>query len=270
MNEDKLAPFMTRSIKELLGDYPQLGDILNEYEIGCVTCTVGTCMMQDIIKFHYLTPDQMQGLMSKMGSILAPETGTEPAEAQPAIEKHKGPKEIEYSLPMMDLVKEHALIKRLLALVPRLVDSVDLESEDDRQLVRDAVDFIRSYADRFHHAKEEDVLFKHFDAGEGVIQVMLQDHTHGREHVRAALDAVEKRDKQALKEHLMAYRDLLTEHIKKEDEILYPWMDRQFTPEQMNQLKQEFAQTDSTFGSAFGDDYHRLVERLEDAIDSRS
>ncbi len=58
-------------------------------------------------------------------------------------------------------VKE--VIKRLLALIPQIVTKFDISSSKDKNLVRNCADFIRSYADKYHHAKEEDILFKYFD-----------------------------------------------------------------------------------------------------------
>ncbi|MEI6807958.1 MAG: hypothetical protein WCN95_04490, partial [bacterium] len=47
--------------------------------------------------------------------------------------------------------------------------------------------------------------------------------------------------------HLSAYRELLTEHIKKEDEILYPWLDRQLSDSQIGRLYSAFSEVDVKF-----------------------
>ena len=91
---------------------------------------------------------------------------------------------------------------------------------------------------------------------------MRQDHETGRAHVRAVLEAVEERDRVSASEHLNGYRELLTEHIKKEDEILYPWMDRELSDRQIGQLFSQFNETDETFGEAPGK-YENFVSKLE-------
>ena len=58
------------------------------------------------------------------------------------------------------------------------------------QFYLDGVDFIRNYADRFHHAKEEDVLFEALvDNGmpqeNSPVAAMLMEHDQGRSFVRA-------------------------------------------------------------------------------------
>ena len=59
---------------------------------------------------------------------------------------------------MKRLVDEHVLIKRWVALILEVLKDLDIESEDGSQLILDGVDFIRSYADRYHHGKEEEIL----------------------------------------------------------------------------------------------------------------
>ena len=168
---------------------------------------------------------------------------------------------------MKKLVDEHVLIKRWIALIPMVVEHLDIESESGRQLILDGIDMIRSYADRYHHAKEEDILFKYFDQDSQIPQVMYEDHATGREHVKAMLEALERKDKTTLAEHLVAYRELLTEHIKKEDEILYPWMDRTLSTRQIGELFAKFSEVDDQMGFAPGK-YEKFVEALEKQFNS--
>ncbi len=160
------------------------------------------------------------------------------------------PAEIKYSPPMKKLVDEHVLIKRWVALIPKVVENLDLESEEGRQLVLDGIDFIRSYADKYHHAKEEEILFKYFDEDLDILKVMHEDHTQARGHVKAILEAIDRKDKTAISKHLTAYGELLTEHIRKEDDILYPWMDRNFSTKQIGELFSKFNEIDEQMGDS--------------------
>jgi hemerythrin-like domain-containing protein len=217
--------------------------------------------LNDVVEIHNLDPAMEQEMMTRIVKIVYPNRDI----AIPRRERKTAPSgdEIRYSPPMKILVQEHVLIKRLLALIPRLIEDCDLESESGRQVIRDAVDFVRSYADKFHHAKEEEILFKCFDEELDILKVMRQDHETGRAHVRAVLEAVEKRDRVSASEHLNGYRELLTEHIKKEDEILYPWMDRELSDRQIGQLFSQFNETDETFGDA-PKKYDNFISKLEE------
>ncbi|MGD9676204.1 MAG: hemerythrin domain-containing protein, partial [Candidatus Bipolaricaulia bacterium] len=61
------------------------------------------------------------------------------------------------------LMIEHRLIERMIALVSHAVAGIQSSGEVDPLFVDLAVDFIRTYADRTHHGKEEDILFRNLD-----------------------------------------------------------------------------------------------------------
>jgi hemerythrin-like domain-containing protein len=247
-------------IKQIIDENPDVGGILEEYGIGCVPCSVGSCLLKDIVDIHNLTPESEQEMTTRIAQVVYPDREIivpRRERARPVAEE-----EIQYSPPMKMLVDEHVLIKRMVALIPALIEKIDLGSEPGRQVILGAVDFIRSYADRYHHAKEEDILFKYFDDDLEILKVIREDHDTGRAHVRAVVKAVENRDREGVAEHLNGYRELLTEHIKKEDEVLYPWIDRELSDRQVGQLFSQFHQTDATFGNAPAE-YENLIVRLE-------
>jgi hemerythrin-like domain-containing protein len=241
-----MEEYLNKSIKAIINQFPEIADSLNEYNIGCVPCGVGSCLLKDIVEIHNLLPEEEQELMARIAGVIYPDREVKIPEIKRKNEAR--PKEISYSPPMQKLVNEHTLIKRWVAMIPEVIKNLDVESEEGRQLVIDGIEFIRSYADKYHHAKEEEVLFKCFDEGLDIIKTMCEDHETGRAHVRAMLVALDKRDKKAVSEHLQAYQELLSEHIKKEDEILYPWMDRSFTITRVGELFAKFNEKDEEFG----------------------
>jgi hemerythrin-like domain-containing protein len=170
---------------------------------------------------------------------------------------------------MKRLVDEHKRIKRFIALFPRIAERFEVESEGSRRMILDGVDFIRSYADRFHHAKEEDILFACFDPGLDILKAMREDHRRGRACVKGILDALERRDLRGILENLYGYAEVLTEHIQKEDEILYPWMDRNLSTRQVGEMFSKFREVDERFREA-GERYESYVEKLEETFHAQS
>jgi hemerythrin-like domain-containing protein len=255
-----MQAYLCKGIKEVIDEFPAVEKILEEYGIGCGPCSVGTCLLKDIVDIHDLPVDKEQKMMARIAKIIYPDEVIEIPHVKRKAEDQ--PKEITYSPPMKKLVDEHVLIKRWVALIPEVINNLDVDSEEGRQRLLDGVDFIRSYADKYHHAKEEEILFKYFDEDLDILKVMHEDHERGRSHVRAILEALERRDKVAIAEHLMAYRELLKEHIKKEDEILYPWMDRNLSVTQIGELFSEFNTTDKQIGYS-PDKYEVFIHHLE-------
>ena len=43
-----------KPIKEVIEVHPQIGEILNRYEIGCLECSIGTCFLKDVVAVHVL------------------------------------------------------------------------------------------------------------------------------------------------------------------------------------------------------------------------
>ena len=126
------------------------------------------------------------------------------------------------------LSKEHENILKV-------VDALELEitrlknKNIDTTFFTKVIDFIRNYADKFHHAKEEDILFKEFNkcAEEGCVhcnpvEQMLLEHEEGRKSVKMMESGMNERDRNKLIEGARNYIQLIREHIYKEDNILYP------------------------------------------------
>ena len=129
---------------------------LEDYAIGCVPCSVGTCLLSDIVEIHNLSLGDEEELIDRIAAVVAP--GQAVAIPRSGRNRAADTRKVSYSPPMKMLVKEHRRILRFVALIPALIAELDVESVEGRGRILDAVDFIRSYADRFHHAKEEDLV----------------------------------------------------------------------------------------------------------------
>lgn len=241
-----METFKNKGIKDIISEFPEVGNILEEYGIGCGPCTIGICQLKDILDIHKMEADKEQELMSRIEATIYPEREIKTStvtNTKSTVEKAQ-----HYSSPMQKLVDEHVLIKRWLALIPAVVKNLNLKSTKGLQIVETGIDLIRSYADRLHHAKEEDILFKYFDDTAEIFQVIYEDHKQARNHVKEMLAAIENEDEASLGNHLTEYGNLLTEHIKKEDEILFPWLDRNLSGAQVTELDEKFDQEDQRIG----------------------
>ncbi len=239
--------------------FPGVEKILDEYGIGCGPCAVGSCLLKDIVEIHNLPEEDEKDLMARIAQTICPDRKEK---IPPRERKPEAQKVFSYSPPMKKLVEEHALIKKWISLIPEIVKNLGTDSAGEQQIILEGVDFILSYADKFHHAKEEDILFKYFDEKSDIIQVMREDHRRARSHARAIVEGLDRRDNEAIAEHLNGYRELLTEHIRKEDEIMLPWMDKQISISQVGELFAKFNAADEQMGFD-PKKYENFIERLE-------
>lgn len=175
-----------------------------------------------------------------------------------------------------ELKKEHEAIKLMLQILEKV--SQKLESGDEIypdhlvQILR----FTREFADHCHHAKEEDLLFPAMiEAGVpkegGPIAVMLTEHDEGRSYVREMKVAAEKyragdRDvwPQFIK-NARNYISLLSQHIDKEDNILYPMAEDRLPEAKMKELEKGFEKVEKEIiGQGGHEEFHKLLHRLKE------
>lgn len=135
--------------------------------------------------------------------------------------------------PIEKLEAEHQNILKGISLLQEGADRLEKGADISADFFRKLTDFIRNYADKYHHAKEEDILFVRleksgFPTDTGPVGVMLFEHDQGRGYVSKMIDAVEKYDSgdssavDAIVENAHGYIYLLRQHIEKEDKVLYP------------------------------------------------
>ena len=220
MVKRKMESYLNSGIKEVCTDFPEIGKILEEFDVGCNSCLVGTCLLKDVVEIHNLSEKTEKKMMDRIKKVIDPNFEIDESEIQNLTVK--SPKKLKYSPPLKKLVDEHKLILRWAALIPKILESLDLQSVESLQTLQNGIQFIREFADKFHHAKEEEVLFKYFDANLEILNVMHIDHETVRALVRELLTAIENKDTEIINRNLLKYREILLEHIKKEDEILYP------------------------------------------------
>lgn len=171
------------------------------------------------------------------------------------------------------LVNEHNSIMKMIEITTTILDKEDKATINIDHIDK-IIDFIQNFADKYHHLKEEDILFlemeKHGMPREaGPIAVMLHDHNEGRSYIKQAVDGIEK-FKQGnvaafikVQENLMAYCTLLTNHIAKENDILYPMSERIIPADVFSAMSAEFEKSNATtLNNEYHDKYLKLVDDL--------
>ena len=60
----------TKAIQDVITRHPAIGDILNRYDIGCVTCKVGICLLKDVVSIHGLSPEDEARIAAEINGYL--------------------------------------------------------------------------------------------------------------------------------------------------------------------------------------------------------
>ena len=170
-----------------------------------------------------------------------------------------------------DLKHEHQLILKYIELMERYIDFG--QAYNNNELFGDKAEafihFIQNFADTFHHAKEEDVLFKHMAAPDVLthcnpLPQMLMEHDLGRGCVQRMKDALSKDDWDSLAKSAREYGVILREHIFKEDNILFPMAEESIADANKKSAKEEYAQAEARLdGSALWKEHETKFAELE-------
>jgi len=174
------------------------------------------------------------------------------------------------------LIDEHRVIEQVLECLGKIVERAGSDRKLDGQSAREAVSFFRNFADRCHHAKEEDHLFpameaRGFPREGGPTGVMLDEHEQARDHVRKMdenIEAAAKGDTAAVQkftQHARAYSDLLRNHIEKEDHCLYTMANQAFTDDDQQELLLAFENVEAEeIGAGVHEKYVSIANELAD------
>ena len=174
-----------------------------------------------------------------------------------------------------ELMTEHRAIERMLAVLDAAGGRLEAGERVRPDLLREAVDFVRNFADRCHHGKEEDNLFPRLEElgvrrEGGPLGVMLFEHDEGRAFIGAiadAVDAYERGDEAAARtiaRNARGYVGLLRGHIEKEERVLFPMADEVLSADDQRSLEESFERIEKeVMGTGAHERYHQMLDELE-------
>lgn len=99
------------------------------------------------------------------------------------------------SLPVDVLINEHKLIIQTVDLIKKEINQMQANNTVNPNFITAIVDFFRTYADRFHHGKEEGILFRELsqrnmkEVDRTVMKELMLEHATARRTVTALENA---------------------------------------------------------------------------------
>ena len=174
--------------------------------------------------------------------------------------------------PIGPLMREHRLIERMVNLLNEELKQMADSNKVRVEFLMVAIDFIRTYADRTHHGKEEDILFRELakkrltPEHEKTMNALIEEHASARRmttNLANAKDSYVKGNAGSLKDIVAFIRELVDfypQHIEKEDKhFFYPCLEYLSKQEQDDML-QEFWEFDRKL---IHEKYENVVGELE-------
>jgi hemerythrin-like domain-containing protein len=170
------------------------------------------------------------------------------------------------------LMIEHRLIERMISLIKNTLSQIEVNQKVDPVFIDTVVDFIRMYADRTHHGKEEDILFRKLSSrrlaseDQRIMGELIEEHVFGRQTTKGLVEANRRYrngDRSSLADitgRLQTLVEFYPKHIEKEDEIFFPASRAYFTDEEDQAMLAEFWEFDRLM---IHEKYRSVVEDLE-------
>jgi hemerythrin-like domain-containing protein len=175
-------------------------------------------------------------------------------------------------LPIGPLMIEHRLIERMIKIMNSELERMEKKGALDLHFIGEAADFIKTYADRCHHGKEEGILFRELEKKKitrehrEAMEELIEDHKLGRELTRSLIEAREKAaegDRSQVTAAAKIMKKLVNfypKHIEKEDKHFFMPVMGYFTESEKDAMLQEEYEFDRKL---IHDKYMELVEEFE-------
>jgi len=174
-------------------------------------------------------------------------------------------------LPIGPLMIEHRLIEKMIRLVGAQSTNIHAGGQPDPTFLSGALDFIRTYADRCHHGKE-DILFRDLGrkalspADATMMNDLVREHVWARGQVKELADASaawRSGSGEAVGRIIKALDELsgfYPEHIRKEDKEFFPAAMNYLSTNEKERMLAEMAEFDRKL---IHEHYRALVERFD-------
>jgi len=180
---------------------------------------------------------------------------------------------------IQDMISEHENVKRMVKVMRKYSYAVLQGREIDYKDFYMIIDFIRNYTDGYHHAKEEDILFKRMGeempklTNNGPITGMLIEHDMARLYVSSLEKALEdyKNGNDEARLDIIAnticYGDLLLRHIDKENNVIYRFAENMLSDKVKEEIDEKAEEVNKeAFKKKVQEKYLNMLDELEKKI----
>lgn len=174
--------------------------------------------------------------------------------------------------PTHDLLQEHGGIMLMLKILEQIAIKLKNGEEIEKEHLIKIVEFLRNFADKCHHGKEEGILFpilSKIELNKQIVNELLGEHKTGRDFIRGIAESLEdyeagNADSYHIAVNAQGYVRLLTEHIKKENMILFPLADKQISEEEQVEIEDRFESLErDVIGVGKHEEYHGWLDELK-------
>ncbi len=165
------------------------------------------------------------------------------------------------------LFDEHEIIVNAIDAVRQAKSLIGKDDVAYENIVRQLLFFFRRYADKYHHYKEEEVLFPEMCRrneliADGIVKEMLDNHEDFRNQITGVERAIDQKKYADARQQLEKYTEALLDHIAVENDEVFQAAESIFSEEELSKLYFRFLDIDKELG----DDKKQELKELADSL----
>lgn len=175
------------------------------------------------------------------------------------------------------LMNEHHLLQQFLDRLESAKIQMESGEYPPGEFFTHALEFARAFADKFHHFKEEYLLFnllamKKKGEIDAQIEALRYSHEQGRNYINQIAQALKGYEKRAeisgitIWENLAAYISLLKKHMHQEDHFFFLLAAKEILPAEQRELQEAFSKEEAKLGKRFLEKMQELISKMESLL----
>ncbi|MDI1353611.1 MAG: hemerythrin domain-containing protein [bacterium] len=173
--------------------------------------------------------------------------------------------------PSQLLKNEHKIIVQTESIILAMDGLWEKDAEKYAGMVKQLLHFFREYSDRYHHFKEESILFQemrnHPDFMLSEIIDELEDHHVAfREYAREIAERLEEKEFKKSQLLIEKYIHQLLDHIAVEDDEFFIMADTLFSDVELEKLYFRFKDVDRALGEEAKKELEKIPGELQRAL----
>lgn len=166
------------------------------------------------------------------------------------------------------LIHEHFVIQNVINNLDDIQILCERYPEEYEKAVKELLIFFREYADKYHHSKEEIILFpKMSDAndmlGGNIISEMLENHEDFRGYIKNIEYLLSVKKYSEAKQVLSDYSEKLLDHIAVENDELFQMLETLFMDDEIEKIYFSFLDSDRELGDSRKKELEKSVLKIQ-------
>ena len=176
-----------------------------------------------------------------------------------------------YNNPIQVMVDEHRIISSADQTIKQLDQYWKISEVEFEKHVRSLLSFFREYSDKFHHFKEEQVLFQELEehadfAIPALISELKEHHEIFREHTQTIKMFLDSKQFDKAYAILVTYMNELLDHISVENDELFVMAESLLSYSELETIYYKFKDIDILLGESKKAELVEMLENIQKEI----